>query len=344
MKRLLTAAAAVFITALTAQGQDILVMTDGNNIEAIVTEVASSYIKYKRYDYQNGPVFTVEKDRISQIRYQNGSIDVFKEQEPERHETNATDGTRKYRFQNTLVPAEKKPKEKRFRFGLHAGVALPVGTFNDNTGNALIPLGGIGGGAGTGATFGAKFLYEIRKVKGLSVVTNIDFVINPLKKSVKDKLHYVSDYANYTIDKYATYVSIPITAGINYRYNFNKSFGVWGEATAGFNARFISSFTILNTEGSKYLYTDEDGIRRYSSDEDILNYNPNIQFAYQAGCGIILWDKLTVGFHYNGNNRSKISGTSISKVYRDDVQDARDKMTMGKTGYSCFLIRLGFLF
>ena len=61
MKRLLTAAAAVFITALTAQGQDILVMTDGNNIEAIVTEVASSYIKYKRYDYQNGPVFTVEK-------------------------------------------------------------------------------------------------------------------------------------------------------------------------------------------------------------------------------------------------------------------------------------------
>lgn len=345
MKKTLMTAVAVLVTAISAYSQDILVMTDGNNIEAIVTEVASSYIKYKRFDYQNGPVFTVEKDRISQIRYQNGSVDVFKEQEPERHETSATDGTRQYRFQNTPLPVEKKPKEKRFRFGLHAGVALPVGTFNDQTGTSLLIDNGLGGGAGTGATFGAKFLFGIRKVKGLSAVANIDFVINPLKQDVKSLFDYAfSSTSTYVMDKYPVYVSVPITSGLNYRYNFNKTFGLWGEAAVGFNMRFISSLTMLNTEESEYLYTDEDGIRRYSSDEDILNYNPNIQFAYQAGCGIILWDKLTVGFHYNGNNRSKISGTSISKVYRDDVQDARDKMTMGKTGYSCFLIRLGFLF
>lgn len=343
MKRLLTAAAAVFITALTAHGQDILVMTDGSNIEALVSEVASSYVKYKMFDYLDGPVFTVEKDRISHIRYQNGSIDVFKEQE--RPEESSAEANRQHRLQDASDPAAAKPEDNRFRFGIHAGVAQPVGTFNDQTGTSLLIDNGLGGGAGTGATFGAKFLFGIRKVKGLSVVADIDFVINPLKQDVKNIFDYAfSSTSTYVMDKYPVYVSVPITSGLNYRYNFNKTFGLWGEASVGFNMRFISSMTMLNTEESEYLYTDEDGIRRYSSDEDILSYNPNIQFAYQAGCGIILWDRFTVGFHYNGNNRSKISGTSIARVYKDNVKDGRDKMTMGKTGYSCFLIRLGFLF
>lgn len=353
MKKTLISAIAVFICCIGASAQDIIVMRDGKSIEAIVMEISSSYVKYKRYDYQNGPTFTTKAETISRIEFQNGTSQEFNPQES-RAMTDAAgesaDGHNISEKQNygQYQPAAK-PAEKRLRFGVHAGVSIPTGLYGNYTvAPATIYSGGKGAAAGVGATFGCKMLYEIKKVKGLSIVTNLDFVINPTKKKTENFINAIfantaDEYFAFRVDKMPVFVSVPITAGINYKYNFNKTIGVWGEFAAGANLRFISPFKYINTAGSHYMYT-EDGVRIYSTDEESYRYNPNIQFAYQAGCGILLWDKLTLGVLFNGTNRSKIKGTLRGKVYDDSVNDTREPFYGGITGYSCIMIRAGYIF
>lgn len=353
MKKTLISAIAVFICCIGASAQDIIVMRDGKSIEAIVLEISTSYVKYKRFDYQNGPTFTTKAETISRIEFQNGTSQEFNPQES-RAMTDAAgesaDGHNISEKQNYgQYQSAAKPAEKRLRFGVHAGVSIPTGLYGNYTvAPATIYSGGKGAAAGVGATFGCKMLYEIKKVKGLSIVTNLDFVINPTKKKTENFINALfantaDEYFAFRVDKMPVFVSVPITAGINYKYNFNKTIGVWGEFAAGTNFRFISPFKFINTAGSHYMYT-EDGMRIYSTDEESYRYNPNIQFAYQAGCGILLWDKLTLGVLFNGTNRSKIKGTHRGKVYDDSVNDTREPFYGGITGYSCIMIRAGYIF
>lgn len=353
MKKTLISAIAVFICCIGASAQDIIVMRDGKSIEAIVLEISTSYVKYKRFDYQNGPTFTTKAETISRIEFQNGTSQEFNPQES-RAMTDAAgesaDGHNISEKQNYgQYQSAAKPGEKRLRFGVHAGVSIPTGLYGNYTvAPATIYSGGKGAAAGVGATFGCKMLYEIKKVKGLSIVTNLDFVINPTKKKTENFINAIfantaDEYFAFRVDKMPVFVSVPITAGINYKYNFNKTIGVWGEFAAGTNFRFISPFKYINTAGSHYMYT-EDGVRIYSTDEESYRYNPNIQFAYQTGCGILLWDKLTLGVLFNGTNRSKIKGTLRGKVYDDSVNDTREPFYGGITGYSCIMIRAGYIF
>ena len=47
------------------------------DIQAKVTEVTTTEIKYKRFDNQSGPTFTILKSDVLMIRYENGSKDIF---------------------------------------------------------------------------------------------------------------------------------------------------------------------------------------------------------------------------------------------------------------------------
>lgn len=353
MKKTLISAIAVFICCIGASAQDIIVMRDGKSIEAIVLEISTSYVKYKRFDYQNGPTFTTKAETISRIEFQNGTSQEFNPQES-RAMTDAAgesaDGHNTSEKQNYgQYQSAAKPGEKLLRFGVHAGVSIPTGLYGNYITAPATIYSEKGAAAGAGATFGCKMLYGIKKVKGLSIVTNLDFVINPTKKEAENLINDIfssvanEDYA-FRVDKMPVFVSVPITAGINYKYNFNKTIGVWGEFAAGANLRFISSLKLINTAGSHYMYT-ENGIQLYSTDEESYNYNPNIQFAYQTGCGILLWDKLTLGIMFNGTNRSKIKGTSRGKIYDDSIDDSmREPFYGGIAGYSCIMIRAGYIF
>lgn len=58
-------------------GQDVITKKDGTDIAAKVLEVNTGDIKYKKFDNQQGPTFTMLKSEILIIRYENGSKDVF---------------------------------------------------------------------------------------------------------------------------------------------------------------------------------------------------------------------------------------------------------------------------
>lgn len=59
--------------------QDIIVKKDGDEIKAKVTEVSISEIKYKKHESPNGPIYTILKNDVFMIKYENGTKDVFKE-------------------------------------------------------------------------------------------------------------------------------------------------------------------------------------------------------------------------------------------------------------------------
>lgn len=65
----------VFVFAMfsiIAHAQDVIVKKDGNTITSKVTEITSSEIKYKKFSNQNGPTYTIGKNEVNYINYENG--------------------------------------------------------------------------------------------------------------------------------------------------------------------------------------------------------------------------------------------------------------------------------
>jgi hypothetical protein len=57
--------------------QDVIVTKDARKINAKVTEVNIDDIKYKNFDNQDGPTYTMLKSAVSSILYQNGTVETF---------------------------------------------------------------------------------------------------------------------------------------------------------------------------------------------------------------------------------------------------------------------------
>lgn len=58
-------------------GQDILVKRDSSKIEAKVLEIRPAEIKYKYFNYLDGPTLVVHKNEVAYIIYQNGQSEAF---------------------------------------------------------------------------------------------------------------------------------------------------------------------------------------------------------------------------------------------------------------------------
>ena len=65
------------LTCLSAMAQDIIVTNKAERIEALITEVSSTEIRYKKWNYQDGPVFVAQTSDLSAIIYKNGEVQVF---------------------------------------------------------------------------------------------------------------------------------------------------------------------------------------------------------------------------------------------------------------------------
>jgi hypothetical protein len=65
----------VCFTGLIAQ--DVILLTNGNEIKAKVEEVQTDVVTYRKFENITGPLYTIQKNQIFMITYQNGSKDVF---------------------------------------------------------------------------------------------------------------------------------------------------------------------------------------------------------------------------------------------------------------------------
>ena len=70
----------VFVLLITSNccvSQDIITKKTGEDIKSKILEVGISEIKFKNFDNQDGPTYSLLKQDILIIRYQNGSKDIF---------------------------------------------------------------------------------------------------------------------------------------------------------------------------------------------------------------------------------------------------------------------------
>jgi len=90
-KRIFILVVATLLSVAGAWAQDIITLRNGDDIEALVQEIGTDDVKYKKFENPNGPNYTLKKSEIFLIRYANGSKDVFKDEAPvpSTNQTNA---------------------------------------------------------------------------------------------------------------------------------------------------------------------------------------------------------------------------------------------------------------
>ena len=76
-KKVLFLALCIIAISCNCLAQDIIVTKDARKINAKVTEVNVDNVRYKNFDNQDGPVYTLLKSDIASIVYQNGQVDTF---------------------------------------------------------------------------------------------------------------------------------------------------------------------------------------------------------------------------------------------------------------------------
>ncbi len=78
MKKLLQITAILMlISTLGLKAQDKIYKNNGEVLEAKVTEVGSTEIKYKVFTNLNGPIYTIVKNQVAKIIYENGTTESF---------------------------------------------------------------------------------------------------------------------------------------------------------------------------------------------------------------------------------------------------------------------------
>ncbi len=67
--------AVMFSAAIMAD--DIIITKDAQRINAKIEEIGLDVLKYRRSDNLNGPLYTISKNDVASVVYENGSVEVF---------------------------------------------------------------------------------------------------------------------------------------------------------------------------------------------------------------------------------------------------------------------------
>lgn len=90
MKTLLTIfTLTFFFFGITTEtfSQDVIILKTGEELKTKVEVVDIDIVKYKKFENQSGPTYSLEKSKIFMIKYENGSKDVFETQVEVKKET-----------------------------------------------------------------------------------------------------------------------------------------------------------------------------------------------------------------------------------------------------------------
>lgn len=376
MRILKNALLAIFLLGLTgtAVSQDVILKKDDTTVLSKVIEVTSTEIKYKKWSNQDGPTYSISRSLVTSISYQNGDVEKFTD--------NATMSTNRQTMtypqvqkQTTRSQSEtKKPKSpysrgKEVQFSLHGGIAVPVGDFGVTDNNKLCaPFSFFGdeletgcGAAKTGFNTSMKFHVPMfindKDIVGFSVKDHVMFngFTDVEKRHYRELWQALGNAMNeqngtnayyYQVTKYSSYLNFSIMGGGDYTHYVSKSFGLFAEANIGLNISAIMKSNLSNLRGGTLAYLDyENHIQYYSGDGMEVKYKTKVNFVYEIGGGLFLFDHLSLGVFYTGYSPFQVSPTwrEYSYSYSDingNYDDAIE-ITAPKLRISALSIQLG---
>lgn len=181
---------------------------------------------------------------------------------------------------------------------IKAGVSIPFGDFvNKNPANYEPAR------AGTGFSLGTSFRYQLFN-SGLGLTAGLDFIQNPVSQEFKDETR--SEYNKTFGDNYditfQRYIAIPISLGIEYRFNNKGNF-----------SPFLMGGLSVNYFKITDLDIDAVGLA--------LNYSaePSVSAGFHLGLGIGIKQNIDIGLTlYNlGAFMVEVESKSILGVNKD---------------------------
>lgn len=80
MKKLLFvfALTTFLFTSLSAGAQDAIVRKEGSTVLGKVEEIAPQYVKYRKWENPDGPVYVMDAALVDSIKFGNGTVEVFR--------------------------------------------------------------------------------------------------------------------------------------------------------------------------------------------------------------------------------------------------------------------------
>ena len=77
MKNVTLLTVCLFALIQLSFSQDVITLTNGEKINALVIEVSPDLVKYRKFDNQEGPLYSILKKEVYMVKYQNGDKDIF---------------------------------------------------------------------------------------------------------------------------------------------------------------------------------------------------------------------------------------------------------------------------
>jgi len=105
MKKIFLFTAFMYI-AVASYSQDLISLKKGTRINAIVTEITPTLVRYKLFSEPKGKVYFVYKEDVSGIMYQSGKIETFNQSNEQK-----TEAAPQENDNQKLKSSNKKPKE-----------------------------------------------------------------------------------------------------------------------------------------------------------------------------------------------------------------------------------------
>jgi hypothetical protein len=224
----------------SVSAQDMIILKDGNMIEAKVTEISPTEIRYKRFDHLDGPTIVIPSANVLSIRYENGTYEII----------NA----------GTMPQQPTAMDPNRFRFGINANaggalgyiwnapsgaginIELGKGKFNSEI-NLMIPSGG----------FAALFTFNgfwpgkiggfyLGGGTGFSIYQAYGRVSQGWENNENDGYYYDDDGNRHDDDYiYENFTAFSLPVGLNIGYKFVTKSGLYFRTGvfAGFDFGFI---------------------------------------------------------------------------------------------------------
>jgi hypothetical protein len=72
----------LFISSAQIMSQDVIWKKSGEQVEAKITKMTEQEVHYKKYNNQDGPPYTINLYEVSQIVFENGTIEIFDKEAP----------------------------------------------------------------------------------------------------------------------------------------------------------------------------------------------------------------------------------------------------------------------
>jgi hypothetical protein len=110
----------LFLGICSVAAQDLIVLRDGNMIEAKVIEISPTEIRYKRSDNLEGPTIVIPADRVLSIKYKNGTQEII----------NANANTGQKNTQTKPVTLAMDPDKFIFAMSANPGSLLTYPSFS----------------------------------------------------------------------------------------------------------------------------------------------------------------------------------------------------------------------